>query len=96
MKIQPIGDKIVIEVLLDNQETEGGLALSDEARKRNNKGKVLAVGEGIQLPDGTIKELSVHTDDIVLYTAGAGIEVMSEGKELRIVSIRDIMGIITD
>ncbi len=94
MKIRPLADKVLVERLEAETKTAGGIVLPDSAKEKPQRGKVVAVGEGKALDDGSVRELQVNNGDNVLFTSYAGTEVKIDGKEYLIMSESDIMAII--
>jgi len=74
MKVRPLGDRIVIRRFEAQEKTAGGILLPDTAKDKPQKGKVLAVGPGRLLKDGTRRPLQVQEGDTVLFTNWAGDE----------------------
>ena len=91
MKIRPLDDRIVVEPLEAEEVTEGGIVLPDSAKEKPQKGKVIAVGEGKLLDDGTRAKPSVKKGDMVLYAKYGGTEVKVEGKDLLIMRESDVL-----
>jgi len=79
MNIRPLGDRIVVRRSPSQEKTAGGILLPDSAKNKPQRGKVLAVGTGKMLKDGTRRALQVKTGDTVLFTTWAGDEY-KEGK----------------
>ena len=79
MKLKPLGDRIVIQRSEAQEKTAGGILLPDAAKNKPYKGKVLAVGNGRMLKDGSRRPLQVKVGDSVLFTTWAGDE-FREGK----------------
>ena len=94
MKIKPLADKVLIERLEAETKTAGGIVLPDSAKEKPQRGKVVSVGEGKMLDDGTVKQLQVKKGDMVLFTSYAGTDIKIDGKEYLIMSESDIMAII--
>jgi len=94
MKIRPLADKVLVERLEAETKTAGGIVLPDSAKEKPQRGKIVAVGEGKALDDGTVRKLQVKNGDNVLFTSYAGTEVKIDGKEYLIMSESDIMAII--
>jgi chaperonin GroES len=94
MKIRPLGDKIVVEVLEEEDKTPGGIYLPDTAKKKPQQGKVVAVGEGRLLEDGTRAKMSVKVGDRVLFSKYGGNEVEIDGKEYTILDEDQVYAII--
>lgn len=94
MKIRPLADKVLVERLEAETTTSGGIVLPDSAKEKPQKGKIVSVGEGKMLDDGTVRKLQVKKGDMVLFTSYAGTDVKIGGKEYLIMSESDIMAII--
>jgi chaperonin GroES len=94
LKIRPLGDKLVIKVLEETQTTTGGIILPDSAREKPQKGEVVAVGAGKTLDNGTKEPMDVKVGEIVLFAKYGGSDIKFEGTEYKILSIRDILGVI--
>jgi chaperonin GroES len=94
MKIRPLADKVLVQRLEAETKTAGGIVLPDSAKEKPQKGKIVSVGEGKLLDDGTRKKVQVKKGDIVLFTSYAGTEIKIEGKEYLIMDESDIMAII--
>lgn len=94
MKIRPLADKVLVQRLEAENKTAGGIVLPDAAKEKPQRGKVVAVGTGKVLEDGTVRKLEVKKGDTVLFTSYAGTEVKIDGKEHLIMSESDIMAII--
>jgi chaperonin GroES len=94
MKIRPLGDKVLVERVEAEAKTAGGIVLPDTAKEKPQRGKVVAVGEGKMLENGTRKEIQVKKGDTVLFTSYAGTEVKIDGKEYLIMDESDIMAVI--
>ncbi len=94
MKIRPLGDKVLVERVEAEAKTAGGIVLPDTAKEKPQRGKVISVGEGKVLEDGTRKEVQVKKGDLVLFTSYAGNEIKVDGKEYLIMDESDIMAVI--
>jgi len=94
MKIRPLADKVLVQRLEAENKTAGGIVLPDSAKEKPQKGKVISVGDGKILDDGTTKALEVKKGDMVLFTSYAGTEIKIDGKEYLIMSESDIMAVI--
>jgi len=94
MAIKPLGDKIVIKVIEDTEQTSGGIFIPDSAKEKSQKGEVVAIGEGKVLDSGEREPVDVKVGDIVLYGKYAGTDVKIGKETLKIVSIKDVLGII--
>jgi len=94
MKIRPLGDKVLVERVEAESKTAGGIMLPDTAKEKPQRGKVISVGEGKMLENGTRKEVQVKKGDLVLFTSYAGTEIKVDGKEYLIMDESDIMAVI--
>jgi chaperonin GroES len=89
MKIKPLGDRIVVRRFEAQEKTAGGILLPDTAKNKPQKGKVLAVGPGRLLKDGTRRPLQVKEGDTVLFTTWAGDEFKEGQKRENILLMRE-------
>jgi len=94
MKIRPLADKVLVERLEAENKTAGGIVLPDTAKEKPQQGKVISVGPGKTLEDGSIKKMGIKKGDRVLFTSYAGTDVKIDGKEYLIMSESDIMAVI--
>ena len=94
MKIRPLGDKVLVERVEAESKTAGGIVLPDTAKEKPQRGKIISVGEGKMLENGTRKEVQVKKGDLVLFTSYAGTEIKIDGKEYLIMDESDIMAVI--
>lgn len=92
--LRPIGDKVVVEVIDEPLTTASGLVLPDTAKEKSQRGKVIAVGSGKLLDNGTREPIEVNVGDTVLFAKYGGTEVELGGQELMILSQRDIHAIL--
>ena len=92
--IKPLGDRIVIKVIEDTEQTSGGIFIPDSAKEKPQKGEVVAVGEGKTNDKGEKEPMGVNVGDIVLYAKYAGTEVKMDGVEYKILSIKDALAIV--
>ena len=95
MKIQPLGDRVVIKPLEAEAKTKGGIVLPDTAKEKPQEGEVVAAGKGKVLDSGSVQALEVKVGDKVLYGKYSGNEITTkEGDELLIMREEDILAII--
>jgi chaperonin GroES len=81
MPLRPLGTKVVVEPSEKEEKTAGGIVLPDTAKQKSIEGKVIAVGKGRTLDDGTVVPLSVSVGQTVVYSKYGGTEIKLEGKE---------------
>ena len=92
MDLQPLGDRLIVEVLEEEETTVSGIVLPDTAKEKPQKGKVLAVGEGKWDEDGEKRiPLDVAEGDTVLYSKYGGTEVEVEGEDLLVLRESDVL-----
>jgi chaperonin GroES len=96
MKIRPLHDRVLIKRLEEERTTAGGIVLPDSAAEKPIRGKVIAVGKGKVLEDGSIRVLDVKVGDQVLFAKYGGTEVKIDDEELLVMREDDIMAIIKD
>jgi chaperonin GroES len=94
MKLKPLGDKIVVEVIDEPQTTASGIVLPDSAKEKSQRGKVIAVGSGKLLDSGERVALEVKEGDTVVFAKYGGTEINLDGQELMILSERDVHAVI--
>jgi chaperonin GroES len=94
MKIRPLSDKVLVERVEAEAKTAGGIVLPDTAKEKPQKGKIVGVGEGKLLEDGTRRPVQVKKGDLVLFTSYAGTEIKVDSKEYLIMDETDIMAVI--
>ncbi|MBW7915208.1 MAG: co-chaperone GroES [Trueperaceae bacterium] len=92
--LRPLGDKVVVEVIDEPQTTVSGIVLPDSAKEKSQRGKVIAVGTGKLLDNGTREPMEVKVGDTVLFAKYGGTEVDLGGKDLMILSQRDIHAVL--
>ena len=95
-KLQPLGDRVVIEPTPREEMTKSGIVHPDTAKEKPQEGVVIAAGPGRLLEDGKREAMDVKKGDKVLYAKYAGTEFIVEGDELLIVSQKDILAIVQD
>jgi len=94
MKVVPLGDKLVVRRLETDATTSGGIVLPDSAREKPQQGRVVSVGDGKFLADGSRAAHDVSEGDRVLFSAYSGSEVTVDAEELLIMSEDDILAIV--
>lgn len=94
MRIRPLGDKIVIKVIEDTEQTSGGIFIPDSAKEKSQKGEVLAVGEGKTLDSGEKEQVAIKVGEIVLYAKYQGTDIKIDNQMLKILSVKDVLGVL--
>jgi len=94
MKIQPLGDRILVEVLEAKDKTKGGIVLPDTAKEKPQEAKVVAVGKGRVSEDGKLVPLELKAGDKILFGKYSGAEITVEDKEYLILKEEDVLAVI--
>lgn len=92
--LKPLGNRIVIKVIEDTEQTSGGIFIPDSAKEKPQKGEVIAVGLGKLNEKGEREPMDVKVGDTVLYAKYAGTDIKMDGVEYKILSIKDALAII--
>ncbi len=90
MDLEPLGDRVIVEPGEGEEKTPSGIVIPDTAKEKPQEGKVLAVGPG-RYEEGKLIPLDVKVGDTVIYSKYGGTEVKVGGKEMLILSERDIL-----
>lgn len=96
LQLQPLADRVVIEVIDDQQTTSGGIYIPDTAREKPVKGRIIAIGTGRTLDNGTKEAMTVKVGDLVMFAKYGGTELKQDGVEYKIMAERDILGILAE
>jgi chaperonin GroES len=92
MKLQPLGDKIVVRSSEAEETTASGLVIPDTAKEKPQQGEVLAVGPGARSEQtGELIPLDVAAGDTIVYSKYGGTEITVDGEDLLILSSRDVL-----
>ena len=95
MKLIPLGDKVIVKRLEPDEKTAGGIVLPDAAQEKPRQGRVLSIGDGRLLPDGSRVPHQVSEGDRVLFDRYSGTEVTVGDDTLLIMSESDILAIVS-
>ena len=96
IKLQPLGDRVVVERDSSEEITSGGIVLPDSAQDKPARGRIVSVGEGKLLDDGSRSELQVKVGDRVIFTSYAGEGFQVNDDELLLMREDDILAIVDD
>jgi chaperonin GroES len=94
MKFRPLGDRVVVRRLKEDQKTAGGIIIPDTAAEKPQEGEVVSVGPGALDESGKRVAMEVKAGDYVLFGKWSGTEVKLDGEELLIMKESDIMGVL--
>ena len=92
--VTPLGDKILVRRLEAEEKTAGGIVLPDAAKEKPKEGKVIAVGSGKLLDDGSRGAFQVKKGDRILFSSYAGTEVKLDGEEYLLMPEEDVLAIV--
>jgi chaperonin GroES len=92
MKLKPLGDRLIVQAIEEDEKTASGIFLPETAKEKPSRGKVIAVGDGKWDEDGEKRiPLDVAEGDEVLYSKYGGTEVNVEGEELLVLRESDVL-----
>ncbi len=91
--LRPLGDRVLVKVLAQEEKTAGGILLPDTAKEKPQIGEVSAVGEGRLTDKGDRLPLEVKVGDRVLYAKYAGTEIRVSGDDFILLAEKDILAI---
>ncbi len=94
MKIRPLGDRLLVKRIEEEDKSKGGIIIPDSAKEKPQEGKVVAVGKGKMLDDGKMVPLEVKAGDRILFGKYAGTDVKIAGEEHLIMREDDVLGIV--
>ena len=91
MKFQPLGDRLIVEVLEEEESTASGIVLPDTAREKPQRGRVLAVGPGARDEDGKYIEMDVAEGEEIIFSKYGGTEIKLGTDEVLILRESDVL-----
>ncbi len=91
MKLKPVGDRLIVRAIDEEETTASGIVLPDTAKEKPQRGKVLAVGEGKFGDDNERVPIDVSEGDEVLYSKYGGTEIKVDGDELLVLRESDVL-----
>lgn len=94
MKVRPLHDRVLVQRLDTEETTKGGIIIPDTAKEKPQEGKVVAVGTGRILEDGTKKPLEIKKGDKVLFSKYGGTDINIEGEDYLILREEDILAVV--
>jgi chaperonin GroES len=90
VNLQPLGDRVVVDVLEPEEISASGIVIPDNAREKPQRGRVLAVGKG-RYEDGTLIPVDLSVDDEVVYSKYGGTEVSIDGEDYLLLRETDVL-----
>ena len=93
MKFRPLGDRVLVKRVEEEQKTKGGIIIPDTVKEKPQEGTVIAVGPGARNDKGDVVPLDVKAGDTILFGKWSGSEVKVDGEDLLIMKESDILGV---
>jgi chaperonin GroES len=94
MKFRPLGDRVLVKRVEEEEKTKGGIIIPDTAKEKPQEGEVVAVGPGARDDNGKIQPLDVKAGDRILFGKWSGTEVKVDGQDLLIMKESDVLGVV--
>jgi len=94
MAFRPLGDRVLVKRVEEEEKTRGGIIIPDTAKEKPQEGEVIAVGPGARDENGKIQPLDVKVGDRILFGKWSGTEVKLQGQDLLIMKESDILGVL--
>ncbi|MBS0657361.1 MAG: co-chaperone GroES [Verrucomicrobia bacterium] len=94
-KIQPLGDRVLVQPLEEKEVKKGGIIIPDTAKEKPQEGKVVALGTGKRDDEGKKIEFTVKVGDTVMFSKYGGTEVKLDGETFQLLREDDILGILS-
>ena len=91
MNLKPLGDRVIVEILEEEQTTASGIVLPDTAKEKPQRGRILAVGPGPRDEDGEYIKMDVEEGDEIIFSKYGGTEVKVEGEDYLILRESDVL-----
>ena len=96
MSVTPVNDRILVLPQKPETVTSGGFVIPESAQEKLPRGKIISVGKGRRLDDGTYATPEVQVDDVILYAQGAAQTVKLKGVDYVVIKEEDILCIVND
>ena len=94
MAFRPLGDRVLVKRVEEEEKTKGGINIPDTAKEKPQEGEVVAVGPGARDDNGKLQPLDVKAGDRILFGKWSGTEVKIDGKDLLIMKESDVLGVV--
>ena len=91
MKLKPLGDRLIVRAIEEEETTASGIVLPDTAKEKPQRGEVIAVGDGALDDNGKRKPVDVKEGETVLYSKYGGTEIKVEGEDLLVLRESDVL-----
>jgi chaperonin GroES len=94
MAFRPLGDRVLVRRVEEEQKTKGGIIIPDTAKEKPQEGQVIAVGPGARDDSGKIQPLDLKAGDRILFGKWSGSEIKLDGEDLLIMKESDVLGVL--
>jgi len=94
MKMRPLHDRVIVKRLEEERTSPGGIVIPDTAAEKPVQGKIIAVGKGKILENGSVRPLDVKVGDKILFGKYGGTEIKIDGEDLLVMREEDVMAVI--
>ena len=94
MAFRPLGDRVLIRRIEEEEKTKGGIIIPDNAKEKPQEGEVIAVGPGARDDSGKIHAVDLKAGDRILFGKWSGSEIKLDGEDLLIMKESDVLGIL--
>ncbi len=94
MAFRPLGDRVLVRRVKEEEKTKGGIIIPDTAKEKPQEGEIVAAGPGARDDNGKIQPLDLKVGDRILFGKWSGSEVTLEGEELLIMKESDVLGVL--
>ena len=91
MNLKPLGDRLIVEVLEEEETTTSGIVLPDTAKEKPQRGRVLAVGPGSRDEDGEYVKMDIEEGDEIIFSKYGGTEIKVGADEVLILRESDVL-----
>jgi chaperonin GroES len=95
MAFRPLGDRVLVKRVEEEEKTKGGIIIPDTAKEKPQEGEVISVGPGARDDSGKLQPLDVKAGDRILFGKWSGTEVKLDGQDLLIMKESDILGVVS-
>jgi chaperonin GroES len=94
MAFRPLGDRVLVRRVKEEEKTKGGIIIPDTAKEKPQEGEIVAVGPGARDETGKVQPLDVKVGDRILFGKWSGTEVSISGEDLLIMKESDVLGVL--
>jgi chaperonin GroES len=95
MAFRPLGDRVLVKRVQEEEKTKGGIIIPDNAKEKPQEGEVVAVGAGARDDDGDFIKMELNVGDRILFGKWSGSEVKIDGEDLIIMKESDVLGVLS-